>query len=196
MGRHSSPDQGHFYRSFFGWLGLWLMIAVVTAVGVWFVVATIGGPEATRSVASGSEAKDREPEEEPEPTVSGALITKETPAPATATPTPPPSGNDEKEKAEKTKLVTEGVTVQVLNGTSDVGAAQRLADKLSGLGYSVVAVEESSRLYPKTTVFWSTDASQDAAVALAERFGWVAEPKPANLAPTVSLHVVAGADQT
>ena len=191
MGRHSSPEQGHFYKSFFGWLGLWLMIAVVTAVGVWFVVTTIGGPEATRSVASGSETKDRERENEPAPTVSGARITKETPTPTMPTPAPA-----RKEKAEKTKLVTEGVSVQVLNGTSDPGVAQGLADKLLGLGYSVVAIEESSRLYPDTTVFWSTEASRDAAMALAERFGWVAEPKPENLAPTVSLHVVAGADQS
>lgn len=192
MGRHSSPNQGPFFKSFFGWLGLWLMIAVVTGVGVWFVVAAIGGPEARRSVASEAPPPSAEDtgEGSPVPTVSGARITKKTPAAVTPSPTPA------KERAQKSKLVTEGVTVQVLDGTTTPAAAQALADKLGRLGYSVVAVEESSRTYEETTVFWSLESSRDAAMALAERFGWVAEPKPANLSTGVSIHVVAGADET
>lgn len=191
MGRHSSPDQGHFYRSFFGWLGLWVMIAVVTAIGVWFIVSTIGGTEVNDSIAASETKEKEEPAEDPAPTVSGARITNKTPTASSATPAPP-----RKEKSKKPKLLTDGVSVQVLNGTSDPGAPQTLADRLSGLGYSVVAVEESSRPYRRTTVFWSTPASQDAAEALAARFDWIAEPKPANLAATVSLHVVVGDDET
>ena len=187
MGRHSSADQGHFYRSFLSWIGLWVLIAAVTGVAVWFVVAAIGGEQAQRPVAAET---DSEPQTEPEPTVSGARVAKveeppETPEPAkTAAP-----------KERNIKLVTDGVTVQVLNGTVRPDSAQVVAERLSGLGYSIVAVEESSRAYSETTVFWATAGSREAAVALADHFGWVAQPKPANLADTVSLHVVVGADE-
>ena len=190
MGRHSSPQQGHFYRSFFGWVGLWAMIAMVTGIAVWFVVGAIGGPNTRTSVAADAPAADEQDEPvEPAPTVSGAVITNEPPSPS---PSPEPPQED---AAKDTKLITEGVSVQVLNGTADAGASQALADKLAGLGFTIIAVEESSRMYPETTVFWSTDASRDAAVALATRFGWVSEPKPANLSDGVSVHVVVGADE-
>ena len=191
MGRHSSPDQGHFYRSFFGWIGLWAMIAAVTGIAVWFVVGALGGPEAKNSVAAEAPV---EPIEEPEPTVQGSRVVNE-PESDTETPAPDEASEDVGEDKD-VKLITEGVSVQVLNGTTNAAAAQAMGDKLSGLGYSVVAVEESSRVYNETTVFWSTEASRDAAVALAERFGWLAEPKPANLSDTVSFHVVVGADET
>jgi len=191
MGRHSSPDQGHFYRSFMGWLSLWLMIAAVTAVGVWYAVTAIGGPDVRRSVAAET-ARHRTTDDSaaPQPTVSGARIANEVPDAATADRDEPAQGT----RAD-TKLVTDGITVQVLNGTLEDAAAQSLADKLGGFGYGVVAVEESSRLYSETTVFWSTAAAREAALALAERFGWIAERKPANLSSDVSLHVVVGADE-
>ncbi|HEV3472033.1 MAG TPA: LytR C-terminal domain-containing protein, partial [Actinomycetota bacterium] len=69
------------------------------------------------------------------------------------------------------------------------------ADRLSELGYEVVAIEGSSKQYPATTVFWSHPRAQDAAEALAERFGWLAQPKPANLSATVDIHVVVGSDE-
>ncbi len=167
------------------------MIAVVTAVGVWFLVAAIGGPDARRSVAAESRSEpDRRDDDVPAPTVSGALITRETPDAAET------QASGEKESADKVKLITEGISIQVLNGTADQAAAQALSEELGALGYAVVAVEESSRMYSETTVFWSMESSRAAAEALAERFGWVAEPKPANLSADVSLHVVAGADES
>ena len=189
MGRRSSPDQGPFYRSFFSWIGLWAMIAAVTGIAVWLLVGAIGGGEPQRSVASAPTAEE---EADPDPTVSGLRVAAE-PDP---TPTEDPVERSTSEpKEEPVKLITKGVTVQVLNGTMKPNAALAVADRLSSLGYSIVTVEESSRVYSETTVFWSSDASREAATALAEHFGWVAEPKPANLADTVSLHVVVGADE-
>ncbi len=186
MGRHSSPDQGHFYRSFAGWVVVWALIAAVTGAGVWFAVGALGGPEAQKPVANG---RDREQEQGPAPTVSGVRVTAtpETPEPS-ATPT-------ESVPADEVELITEDVSVQVLNGTARPGAAQTLADRLAKMGFAIVAVEESSRAYEQTTVFWSARSSRDAAVALAERHGWVADAKPTNLSDTVSLHVVVGADE-
>ena len=192
MGRHSSPEQGHFYRSFFGWVGLWAMIAMVTGIAVWFVVGAVGGPNVRQSIAAdaGRPSEQKEPEV-PAPTVSGAVIAKETATPAAPSPEPTSEGG-----VKKIELITEGITVQVLNGTGDARAAQALADKLTGLGYTVIAVEESSRLYEETTVFWSAEATRDAAVALSDRFGWVSDAKPANLSEDVSFHVVVGADES
>lgn len=191
MGRHSSPEQGHFYRSFAGWIVVWAVIAGVAGIAVWFLVAELGGPDVTRPIAQGKDRVRAEaPEPEPEPTVSGARVAAvSTPPASPPAPTPMPTPSQEVE------LITEGISVQVLNATSDGSAGQTMADRLSELGYEVVAVEESSQPYELTTVFWSTDASREAATAVAERHGWVAEPKPANLSPEVSLHVVVGADE-
>ena len=191
MGRHSSPDQGPFYRSFFSWIGLWAMIAAVTGIAVWLLVGAIGGDQPQRSVAA---SVDVDTPEGPEPTVSGLRVANEPEPEPTPTEEPVSRPTSKPEKA-PVELITKGITVQVLNGTMKAEAALGVADRLSSLGYSIVTVEESSRVYSDTTVFWSTDASRDAASALAEHFGWVAEPKPANLADTVSLHVVVGADE-
>jgi hypothetical protein len=93
------------------------------------------------------------------------------------------------------KLITSGVTVQVLNATSAPDAADRMANRLTKLGYSVYAIEKASIPYDHTTVFWATAAAKPAAQALAAHFGWVSAPKPANLSTAVSLHVVVGADE-
>lgn len=188
MGRHSSPEQGHFYRSFAGWIVVWAVIAGVAGIAVWFLVAGLGGPDVTRPIAQGRD-RARAEEPDPEPTVSGARVAAVSTPPASPTSTPTPTPTEEVE------LNTEGISVQVLNATSDASAGQTMADRLSELGYGVVAVEESSQPYELTTVFWSTDASREAATALAQRNGWVAEPKPGNLSPEVSLHVVVGADE-
>jgi hypothetical protein len=187
MGRHSSADQRHFYRSFAGWVMLWAVIAVVAGVAVWFIVGALGATDVQRPIAAGRGKAERPV---PAPTVSGVRIaaTPETPQPA-------PTPMETEAPPEDVELITKGISVQVLNGTSDPSAARTMADELSGLGFTIIAVEDSSQPYAQTTVFWSTDASQDAAVALAESNGWVAEPKPANLADTVSIHVVVGADE-
>ena len=193
MGRHSSPNQAPFYRSFMSWFGLWVLIAAVTGVAVWIFVGAVGGDDARQSIAA-----ERTVEEtpDPDPTVSGLRVADESTPEPVETPEPRETRKPKRNKNEDTKLITDGVTIQVLNGTLNSGAAQAVADRLSGLGYTVVAVEESSRAYSDTTVFWSTDASREAAEALAERMGWLAQPKPANLAETVSFHVVVGADET
>ena len=190
MGRHSSSNQTHFYRSLFGWVGLWVMVGLTAGVGVWFLVTTIGGGE-TPTLAVGEqqshESSEAEPEAEPEPepSVSGLRVAKED---KTA-----PRASTSREKAPE--LVTDGVTVQVLNGTMNGGAGESMSKRLTDLGFTVVAVEESSKVYSETTVLWSTEQGRKAAEALAENFGWIAEPKPANLSDSVTFHVVVGADE-
>jgi hypothetical protein len=117
----------------------------------------------------------------------------------TATPTQEPE-DEEKSRPKgprrdrSVRLITEGISVQVLNGTDDAAAGQAMAERLMGLGYQVVTVESTSKPYKDTTVYWSFPNASRAGRALATRFGWVSDPKPNNLADTVSLHVVVGRD--
>jgi hypothetical protein len=83
----------------------------------------------------------------------------------------------------------------VLNSTPSALAADDMAGRLGGLGFDVVAIEESARTYPQTTVFWSFASSETAATRLAGRFGWVAAAKPVNLSSEVDVHVVVGGDE-
>jgi hypothetical protein len=162
---------------------MWVVIAAITGIAVWFLVNALGGGGVeTPAVADDRETQAPEPTEEPgtEPVV------------ATETPTPVET---EDVPDDEVRLITEGISVQVLNGTLQPDAGETMSGRLSDLGYTVVAVEESSQAYADTTVFWSTPEAEEAARALADRFGWVAEPKPENLSPEVSLHVVVGADE-
>lgn len=185
MGRHSSPEQGPFYRSFVGWLLPWFMIAAVVLIAVVVAVDAVGGDDLdTPPVAQNTES---DVEESPTP--------QPTPTPeATPTVTPKPKKTP-KQDDEQVALITEDITVQVLNGTGSTDADDRMAERLGELGYEVVAIEGSSKQYSETTVFWSFPDAREAAEALAERFGWIAQPKPANLSSTVDLHVVVGADE-
>ena len=162
---------------------MWVVIAAITGIAVWFLVNALGGDGVQpRAVADDRETQAPEPTEEPE---TEPVVATETPAPVETEETP----DDE------VKLITEGISIQVLNGTLDGAAGENMSTRLTDLGYAVVAVEESSQAYAETTVFWSTPEAEEAALALAERFDWVAEPKPENLSPEVSLHVVVGADE-
>ena len=185
-GRHSSPDQLHFYKSVVAWFLPWVLITVVVGTAVWIAVEAVGGATEGSSPAVAATA---EPTEEPPDTPEPATPEPEASGkPATAKPTEEPQEETE-------PLITEGITVQVLNATDSAEADDHMADKLSKLGFTVVAVESASSRYDATTVFWSTEEAKEAAQRLADKFGWVAEAKPENLSTTVSIHVVVGADE-
>ena len=183
MGRHSSPAQGPFYRSIIIWALPWLMIASVVLVAVIIAIDAVGGDDLD-ALPAAQQTRSVEPEPTEATTPSSEPVK-----------TPEPETTPKKEpKDDEVALITD-VTVQVLNGTGVSDADDRMADRLSELGYEVVAIEGSSKQYSATTVFWSHPGAQDAAEALAERFGWLAQPKPDNLSATVDLHVVVGSDE-
>ncbi len=164
-----------------GWFLPWLLIAGVVGVAVWMVVDYVGRPT-VGSVAENSDG--------PAPTTVRS-VTPESPSPEPATPTPTEEPRERKPK----KLITAGVTVQVLNGTDDPEAADAMAARLEQLGFTIAAVESTSQPYEETTVFWSFPDAKKAALALGQKFDWPTDPKPENLADTVSLHVVVGRDE-
>ncbi|MFP5297397.1 MAG: LytR C-terminal domain-containing protein [Actinomycetota bacterium] len=185
MGRHSSNSGLAFYRSVVAWFLPWIIVAFVVAVGIWLAVDALGNDDIeTPEVAGATREPSRTPDREPA-----------SPSPS---PSPQPSKSPKPEPstspAEEVALITENMTVQVLNGNGDPSADDRMASQLSELGFEVVAVQGSSEEYPSTTVFWSYTESQEAAERLAQRFGWQVAPKPSNLSTTVALHVVVGLD--
>jgi hypothetical protein len=177
MGRRSSPNQWPFYRSVLSWFVPWALVAVMVGIGVWIAVDGLSGGASNGkpALAHGS----------PPVTRSNGP----TPTPTTAT-SPSPTHSHRP----KPPLITKGITVQVLDATSDPAAGQRMATRLAHLGFQIAVVGPSSSPYPKTTVYWAYPSAKPAAQALAARFGWIAAPKPANLSPQVALHVVVGAD--
>lgn len=185
MGRHSSPEQWPFYRSVAGWFLPWALVATVVGVALWVAVASLGGDDGTSPVLSRDETS-------PTPrTQTVAPVAPPTEAPPPKKDKPP---KPEETEAPEDELITEGVTVQVLNASGTPGAEEPVAAELTELGFEIVTVVDASKIYEQTTVFWSTDESRPAAEALAARFGWIAEPKPANLSVDVSVHVVVGQD--
>ena len=189
MGRHSSPEQGHFYRSIIAWALPWLMIAAAVIVAVYIAVDAVGKDDenlvpVARSTPSEQETVAEESESPPE----------ETPEPEETKKDPRPKRTPEP-KEDDTELITAGVTVQVLNATGASDADDRMANRLSALGYDVISIEGSSAQYPETTVFWSFPGAREAAERLANRFDWLAKEKPSNLSSTVDIHVVVGSDE-
>jgi hypothetical protein len=192
MGRHSSPEQAPFLGSLLGWVLPWVLVAAVAIVAVAVGVSALGqqtldaGPAPDR----GGAPPGPSPDPSPRPTED-------------ASPSPSPrkqqtGGREERDRdggRERPALITEGVSVQVLNGTASAGADDAVIRRLARLGYEVVAVVTAAHLYDDTTVFWSSSRSRRAARALARRFGWRSLPKPANLSPGVDVHVVVGADE-
>ncbi|CAN5581656.1 hypothetical protein BH24ACT26_BH24ACT26_10190 [soil metagenome] len=194
MGRHSSSEQAPFLRSLAGWFLPWVLVAAVAAVAVVVAVSALGQKElaAKPPPAAGAEAS---PEPSPSSPSTPAKSPKPKPSPtptAKKTKKPTPTPSEEPTAA----LITEGITVQVLNATTSPSADDAMAARLEGLGFGVVAIVPASRTYEATTVFWSSTGAQEAGEVLAERFGWLSAPKPANLSETVDLHVVVGLDES
>lgn len=189
MGRHSSPRQWRYYTSLLRYFLPWILVAVVGVGAVAAGVDSLGDDELqTSPEVTESEAPKKTPKPAPTPTP----VASDTEAPEKKG-----SDNDEpQEQVEKVPLITDGITVQVLNGTSVIGADQNMADRLASLGFAVISVVPASVNYSETTVLWSYAESEEAATRLAVRFGWQVKPKPENLSTQVAIHIVVGADET
>ena len=190
MGRHSSGSQFHFYKSVIGWILPWVVVAGLLGVGIWIGVDALSNEDeiATPPLAGATVSSSPSPSPTPpEETASAEPTPKET------KPSDKPSAKPSPKESEPA-LITENMTVQVLNGTASPSADELMADRLAQLGFDVVALGGSSKAYTVTTVFWSYTESQAAAEALAEKEGWAVAPKPSNLSTTVAIHVIVGDD--
>ena len=187
VGRHSSPEQAPYLRSVLGWVVPWVLVAAVAVVAVVVGVGALGQQPID---AKPPPQSDQNPAAAPSPE-------RVSPSPQ-ASPSPSSTKEDKKEDKQEQKnppLITDGVTVQVLNAAGASGADEAMIRRLRKLGYEIAATVTAARLYDRTTVFWSSPGGKGAARALAARYGWRSGPKPANLSPSVDIHVVVGLDE-
>jgi hypothetical protein len=203
VGRHSSPEQSPFVRSLAGWFLPWALVAAVAIVAVWIAVDALQGPLKTSPPASAATRSTPTASAIPSATPSRPARTKakahherardrhdrdKGSTRAKPKPSPKPSPSPE-------PIIAEGVTVQVLNGARSPSADDAMAARLARLGFQIVATGSASKSYDETTVFWSYSSARRAAEALADHFGWVSGPRPANLSDLVAIHVVVGNDE-
>jgi hypothetical protein len=161
-----------------------MFVAAVLGVGIWITVDALGNDDLPTPMVAG----DSSPSPSPTPKVR-----------ATKSPSPTPKEKETKppeDKEPQVELITENISIQVLNGTGDAAVDDAMANQLTELGFEVIAIQGSSKAYDLTTVFWSYAESQEAAERLAERFDWQVGPKPGNLSTQVAVHVVVGFDYT
>ena len=95
---------------------------------------------------------------------------------------------------ESTLRPAKGVTVQVLNGAYVAGAANRVAARVRGAGYDVVAAS-TALVTPVSRVYYTSGHRADAEAFRARFPGFrEVDPAPASLSRQVALHAVIGRD--
>lgn len=162
-------------------------MAAVVVAGLWWY---LGRPEGGELTAQPSAAAT--PDSVESPTAGPSPTPTATTSPSSS---PSPADGEGDEGAGSGPLITEGITVQVLDSIDSNDAQERMIDRLTALGFSVPFEAEASKTYRTTTVFWSYSEAEEAARRLAGRFGWKAAPKPGNLSADAALHVVVGRDE-
>jgi hypothetical protein len=167
VGKHSSPESATFWRSAFIVAARRfgvVLLILLVALGLWRLVI--------RRDEAGQPSEEIPGEE------SGALPGVD----FSPDPSPTPSGPGG------------GGKVQVLNGSGAADKSSAAEAKLEQAGYEVLAKANSSRPYPKTTIFFQP-GSQEAADAIVSLIGvGVVQPAPEGLDKSIPVAVVVGAD--
>ena len=178
-------------------------VSVVIFAGLGGVLGDGDAPADTPVAAPG----DEEP-------ATGEDVASPTPEDADAEPTPSESAEDEPapepdpEPSEEPSpepsaepfeptIDPSTVSVQVLDADGVEGRAETeaVAERLREAGYNVVVINDASRTYEATTVFW-TPGFETQGREMAQLFGFPeAAPKVDNLSDQVQIHLVVGADQ-
>jgi hypothetical protein len=170
-------------------LGLSAVLTVGVIIGL--LLTALSRPSVVLEPGGGSEQEAQTTTATTPPPFARA--TPQTTPEPTPTPTPTPV---EEEADEDEPFTVSGVTVQVLDGRWDDGAAyDEVIDLLAELGFEVVDSGRAGRRYAETTLFY-TDGNAELAEELAAaegRFG-VVEENTRGLSETLDLHVVVGAD--
>lgn len=197
MGRHSSRDRWPFLRSVVGYALPWAVIALIVGIAVWLAVGAVGGDP----VSVGEASSNTRPSAEPSASATPSAVATPSPTADDVATGPDEPAEDENEPEEKPigtskdDLITDGIRVQVLNGTGGIeGAAETMANRLTRLGYEIYAINTGLTI-DRTTVYWSTEAGRDAAVPLSARFGWDVGAAPPSLSSEVDIAVVVGPDE-
>ena len=178
-------------------------VSVVLFAGLGGVLGDDDAPADTPVAAPGDEepatdedvASPTPQDAEAEPTPSESAEDEPDPEPDPE-PSEEPSTEPSTEPFEPT-IDPSTVSVQVLDGDGVEGRAETeaVAERLREAGYNVVVVNDASRTYEETTVFW-TAGFETQGREMAQLFGFPeAAPKVDNLSDQVQVHLVVGADQ-
>jgi hypothetical protein len=187
MGRHDDPDPAPFYTSL-GSAILRGLLALFLSFGLYAVLASIRDDNAPPEPSTAFAPTGRATEAfELIPVESDPLdaASEEVPTPGAALADAEQFGG---------APTPEDTTIQVLDAGAGTQGIETVTDRLEELGYDIVAVNDATRDYDTTTVFFS-DGQQDAAMALRARDARFSEigPNP-NLSEEVDLHIIAGRD--
>ena len=169
-----------------GW-AFWTVIAAVALVSG-IAVGYLGNPGNIPPAARVRASAPGTPKPTPTPSP--------TPSPTATSPAGSDAAEETATTSEERPLITDGVTVQVLNASGRREADNHVIRELKHLGYDIVAINPAAKVYQKTTVFWSQSSEKAAATALAEHFSWKSGPRPRNLSRSVTTHVVVGKDES
>ena len=173
MGRHSLEDDRVFWRSVMFFALKWMGVVALPLLAVWGIWRLVRQPE-ERAVA-------------PRVATISSPTPSPSPLPESPVPSPSPSPPVSPSPAEKGQ-------VQVLNGTSTTGLANRASAKLKTAGYEVVSVGNSARPYEETTVFFKPGFEQMGRDIAAILGTGKVEPAPETLTRDIPVTVVVGPD--
>lgn len=175
-----------------GLLALFLSFALYAALQT---IRHGGGPVQTSAL---------EPDEQPvrpapAPAVTRADPTAEPAVSALAHPAPPQSERIQSPKDDRVSAANDApspqhTTVQVLDAGAGPRRTSQAADRLTELGYRVVAINEAARSYAATTVFYSHGREPAARALRGRDHRFVAIGPNPNLSEKVDLHVLVGTD--
>ena len=199
------PANDRFLRSVGQHIAGAVGIVVLMAAAFWGIGAADGGDGGDLVSADGTSSPTAsDPETDPAtPTDGGTSGTPTAPASSgdgTPSPSPTDSGTptDAEPPTEDAAPIPPGdISIQVLDAVRIDGstAADEIADQLEADGYDVVVVNDASKVYDVTTVFY-TAGFEDSARQVAAAYGFAkVEEKPDNLSDTVRVHLVVGRDR-
>lgn len=179
---------------------------VVLMAGAFWAIGSVGddggelvvadSPQTATDPATGSPAPGTGGETSPPATETEASDATPSPSP-TASPTDDGSPDEATGSPADEGIPPSEISIQVLDAVLIDGdtTAQEIADELEADGYDVVVVNQASKVYDVTTVFY-TAGFEDSARQLAAAYGFTrVEEKPSNLSSTVRVHLVIGRDR-
>lgn len=199
--RHTPPGDRSFLLSVGRYAAAALALIVALAGVFWAIGQTSGedqlvvadGPTGTDDPVEPTTASPTDDATSPSPSESEPTEVATSPSPTeTETPTATPS------PTETGSIPPSEISVQVLDAVLEDGstAAQEIADEMEADGYRIVVVNQASKVYDVTTVFY-TAGFEDSARQIARTYGFDrVEEKPSNLSDTVRVHLVVGRDRS
>lgn len=201
--RHRSQRDDAFLASLGRHVSAALALVVVMA-GAFWAIGSVDDADGDLVVADSPPATSPTGDPATSPPATGSEPAAPSPTgTGDSSPSPTQTATDDATSEEEPPPSSGGIppseiSIQVLDAVLVDGdtAAEELADHLETDGYDVVVVNQASKVYDETTVFY-TPGFEDSARQVAGQYGITrVEEKPDNLSDTVRVHLVVGRDRS